>query len=210
MIQKVTIYFVLTVFSFSLMFCNQNSNSEQAQGRDNPTTSPAAPQSKAEDAVTIAEQPEPDTLKGSVKAVATGKIGSVNLRIDYHSPAVRNRVVWGGLVAYDQVWVTGAHSATSLQTDGPIVIGGQKIPAGQYALFTIPGKHEWAVILNKKWEQHLADEYSEMEDVVRLSVQPETSQHQERLRYEIRPEGEKNGSILMRWEKLTISIPISL
>ncbi|RNI31809.1 DUF2911 domain-containing protein [Rufibacter immobilis] len=209
MAKKFTSCFLLTSLSFFLMFCNQSPSSERVQERDSLTTS-TAPQSKTEDAVTIAEQSEPDTLKGSLKAVALGKIGSVNLQINYHSPAVRNRVVWGGLVPYDQVWVTGAHSATSLQTDGPIILGGKKIPAGQYALFTLPGEQEWTVILNKKWEQHLADEYSEKEDVVRLSVQPETSQHQERLRYEIRPEGEKNGSILMRWEKLTVSIPISL
>lgn len=131
--------------------------------------------------------------------------------INYHSPAVRGRTIWGGLVAYDQVWVTGAHSATSLTTDKDITIGGKTLPAGKYALFTIPGKDEWTVIINKNWEQHLADDYSEAEDVLRIKVKPEaTAQPQERLRYQIVSETDEEGAIVITWDKLKVSIPVAV
>lgn len=125
-------------------------------------------------------------------------------------PAVRGRIVWGGLVPYDQVWVTGAHMATNLQFDQALTIGGQSIPAGKYAFFTIPGKDEWTVILNKNWEQHLADKYDQKEDLVRVKVKPETvEQRQERLRYEINSLSENQGEIVVSWEKQRITLPVA-
>lgn len=53
-----------------------------------------------------------DTSKRSIKSAAVGKIGEANITINYYSPGVRKRLIWGGLVPYDDVWVTGAHYAT--------------------------------------------------------------------------------------------------
>lgn len=157
----------------------------------------------------IPEHSEPDTVKGSLKAEATGKIGSANICMRYTSPAVRGRVIWGELVPFNKIWVTGAHNATIIETDQQITIGGTKIPAGKYAFFTIPGKDEWTVIINKNWDQHQADKYSETDDLVRLTVRPQTEQkNQERLRYDIVPEGDK-GKLVLSWEKIRLSVPIS-
>lgn len=166
---------------------------------------------KEEGALIIQAQPQPDTLKGSLKAEAHGQIGNAHLTVNYHSPAVRGRMIWGGLVAYDQVWVTGAHSATSLITDKAITIGGKPLPAGKYAFFTIPGKDEWTIIVNKNWEQHLADDYSETEDVLRINVKPEvTDQPQERLRYEIISGQKSEGAIVITWDKLKVTVPVEV
>jgi len=157
----------------------------------------------------IAEQAEADTLKGSLKAEAHGKIGSANVKIMYHSPAVRDRVVWGGLVPFDRVWVTGAHSATSLQTDQELALGGKKLPAGKYAIFTIPGKKEWQFIINKNWQQHLADNYSDKEDLIRITLKAENMpDNQERLRYQILTGSADEGEIVMSWEKVKLSLPV--
>jgi Protein of unknown function (DUF2911) len=150
-----------------------------------------------------------DTVKKSIKAYVTNKIGPAQFTISYYSPAVRDRIIWGGLVPYDHVWVTGAHSATNIQSDHDFVMGDKTIPAGKYALFTIPGKNEWIFIINKNWGQHLADNYSEAEDVLRLKVKPDTVvRTQERLRYAIDPLAKQNGQIEMSWEKLRIVVPL--
>jgi hypothetical protein len=163
------------------------------------------------DAVEIQPQSGPDTLKGSLNAIAHGKIGNMNISISYHSPAVRGRIVWGGLVPYDKVWVTGAHMATAISFDQDLLVGSTPLPAGQYALFTIPGKETWTIIINKNWQQHLTDNYDPKEDVVRVQVKPETGEpHQERLRYAVEGEGESAGEIVMYWEKTEISLPVSL
>ncbi len=106
-----------------------------------------------------------DTSKRSIKSAAVGKIGEANVTINYYSPGVRKRVIWGGLVPYDEVWVTGAHNATNIEVDKEFVVGGKSIPAGKYALFTIPGKSQWTIIINKKWDQHLANDFSSEEDI---------------------------------------------
>ncbi|WP_233555561.1 DUF2911 domain-containing protein [Pontibacter oryzae] len=150
-----------------------------------------------------------DTIKGSIPSVATGKIGEANLKLTYHAPGVKGRTIWGGLVAYDQVWVTGAHMATTLETDKAIVIGGKEIPAGKYALFTIPGREEWTLIINKNYKQHLADNYDQKDDLVRIQVKPTTlEQHQERLKYEINSKSSTEGVINISWDKLGITAPV--
>lgn len=148
-----------------------------------------------------------DTSKGSPKRIAMANIGKAHVHIEYNSPAVRKRIIWGGLVPFEEVWVTGAHSATSISFSNNVKIAGRTIEKGKYAFFTIPGKSEWTLILNKNWEQHLTDEYTEKEDVLRWKVKPITTEHTERLTYEVSAKGEK-GKVAMRWEKLTINFEI--
>lgn len=99
-----------------------------------------------------------DTNKKSIKSMAFAIVNGDSIKINYHSPGVRNRIIWGGLVPYNEVWVTGAHDATTIEFYKTIVVEGKGIPAGKYAFFTIPGKKEWTLIINKNWKQHLATE----------------------------------------------------
>ncbi len=162
-----------------------------------------------EGTIIIAGQANADTLKGSLKAMAMGTIGNTGITISYYSPAVRGRVIWGGLVSFDNVWVTGAHRATSINFNQEVIIGGVNVPAGKYALFTIPGKDEWTIIINKNQDQHLADDYDQKEDIVRVKVKPEIAEtHQERLRYVIETENDSTSEIVIYWERLEVSLPI--
>jgi len=150
-----------------------------------------------------------DTSKRSIKSAAVGKIGAANITINYHSPAVRGRTIWGGLVPYNDVWVTGAHYATSMQVDKDIIISGTLVPKGKYAVFTIPSKDEWTLIINKNWDQHLTDDYLQKEDVVRIKVKPEQlNENVERLQYYINDKGSNTGTIALAWEKLKVELPI--
>lgn len=147
--------------------------------------------------------------KKSIPQEAHGNIGDVHVSIKYYSPAVRGRVIWGGLVPFDEVWVTGAHSATSIEFSSEIEVEGKTIPKGKYAFFSIPGQERWTLILNKNWEQHLADDYDQAEDIIRVEVTPETEMPlSERLTYTIEDKEEGLGSIRIQWEKLSVSFPI--
>ncbi|MCC9169006.1 DUF2911 domain-containing protein [Pontibacter harenae] len=200
--------FIALILSGTFSYCSQPSQ-EQATPFTSVQHISHSPV-KGEGPQEIQAQPQPDTLKGSLKAEAHGQIGNAHLMLTYHSPAVRGRMIWGGLVAYDQVWVTGAHSATSLSTDKDIMVEGESLPTGKYALFTIPGKDEWTVIINKNWEQHLADDYAASDDVLRIKVIPQAAdQHQERLRYEILSEKENEGAIVISWENLKVAVPVA-
>lgn len=151
-----------------------------------------------------------DTLKGSPQRMAMGNIGQAHVHINYHSPGVKERIIWGGLVPYDQVWVTGAHNATNISFSRDIKIANKRIPAGTYAIYTIPGASEWTFILNKNYKQHLADDYDEAEDIIRTNITPTETNFTPRLTYHIEEEGEKGGIISMAWEMLKIKIPFTV
>ena len=199
----ISIIFLASIIS--LMGCNGSKPSE-GQNAVGKTSAAEGPNNS----VVIQVQSELDTLKGSLAAEAIGKIGDTEIKISYHSPAVRGRIVWGGLVPFDRVWVTGAHMATKIEFSKDVLVANKIIPSGSYALFTIPGKDEWVIIINKNWEQHLADNYDEKDDVVRVKIKPEIKgTNQERLRYAIEVDGKTEGEIVVYWEKVEISLPVS-
>ncbi|MBW0160237.1 MAG: DUF2911 domain-containing protein [Sediminibacterium sp. Gen4] len=151
-----------------------------------------------------------DTSKKSIKSMAYAVVDGDSIKINYHSPGVRKRIIWGGLVPYDEVWVTGAHDATTLEMPQAFVVSGKEIPAGKYAIFSIPGKTEWTLIINKNWKQHLATEYDEKEDVVRIKVKPKKVNHTERLQYFIETGKSKTGKIAVTWEKIRVEFDFKL
>ncbi|WHZ07935.1 MAG: hypothetical protein OJF59_001688 [Cytophagales bacterium] len=153
--------------------------------------------------------PLADTLKKSIAKEAHAQIGETHMMIKYHAPAVRGRTIWGGLVPDGEVWVTGAHMATSWEFNKDIVINGKTISAGKYAIFTIPNKEKWTLIVNKKWEQHLADDYDAKDDVLRLDVKPLDVPHRERLDYRIEGKAKK-GEIMITWEKKRVVLPFEV
>ncbi len=150
-----------------------------------------------------------DTLKGSPQRVTVITIGQTHMHLFYYAPGVKGRIIWGGLVPYNQVWVTGAHQCTRLELNEPILINNKKIPAGIYALFTIPGEKEWTFILNKNHEQHLADDYKQEEDVMRFTVTPASTNMVQRLTWKLNQTGTHTGSISMEWEKIKIEVPFT-
>ncbi|HMQ07627.1 MAG TPA: DUF2911 domain-containing protein [Saprospiraceae bacterium] len=147
----------------------------------------------------------------SLPSETHGNIGKLHISIQYTAPAVRGRIIWGGLVPYDNIWVTGAHNATQVTFNNTVMIGGQSIDKGKYAFFTIPGTDEWTIILNKNWNQHQADDYNTDEDVVRVKVKSDIVDNmQERLQYTIEDIDGTNGNITVHWEKLKVSLPLQV
>lgn len=147
----------------------------------------------------------------SPRTSAMANVGEAHIHIDYSSPSVRGRTIWGGLVAFDQVWVTGAHQATSINFNKDVKIDGQTIEAGTYGFFTIPGKEEWTIILNKNYEQHLADDYDASLDVIRFQVKPEElSDPVEALTFEVTPLQDNQGRISVAWAQRKISFLVNV
>jgi hypothetical protein len=186
-----TILLSITTTAFLLSACN----SKKESGHDHPAANESAP----------------DTVKKSIPKEEHAMVGNAHITIKYTAPAVRGRVIWGGLVALDQVWVTGAHRATSFEINKDFEVNGTRIGAGKYALFTIPGKGKWIFIINKKWDQHLADEYDQKDDVVRAEVNPETTDSvQERLNFTIQSDDATHAKIVFAWEKIKVTLPIDI
>lgn len=111
------------------------------------------------------KMPQASSSQTVIQNFGLGKI-----TLNYSRPNVKGRKIFGGLEPYGTVWRTGANSATMISFTEPVKINGKEVPAGDYGLFTIPGKDEWTVIFNKGAKQWGAYEYKEAEDVLRVKV----------------------------------------
>lgn len=133
------------------------------------------------------------------------QISDSNLKINYSSPSVKNRTIWGDLVPYGHPWRTGANEATVFSTSQDIKINGQLLAAGKYSLFTIPDNQEWIVIFNSDWDQWGAYNYEESKDALRLTVQPQkSSSTNERMNFQF-----VGNQLVFKWEDLTFSLDIT-
>lgn len=134
---------------------------------------------------------------------ATGKIGDATVTINYSSPGVKGRKIWGGLVPYNQVWRAGANEATLFETDKDLTVEGNQLPAGKYSLYAIPGENEWTIIFNKQTGQW-GTVYKEDMDAFRVQAKPKKSEEMtERLAYIVNDDG-----FSLIWENLEVPVSI--
>lgn len=142
--------------------------------------------------------------KPSPAATVTGKIGTADVTINYSSPAVKGRTIWGGLEPYGKVWRAGANEATTVEFNKDVTVEGKPLPAGKYAFFLIPTEQQWTVIFNKVANQWGAFKYDEKQDALRVLVTPRKADTMnERLVYVVTP-----TSLVMRWDKLEVPVSI--
>ncbi|MEO8821959.1 MAG: DUF2911 domain-containing protein [Ginsengibacter sp.] len=147
--------------------------------------------------------------RASPPEVATGSVGGATVSINYSSPAVKGRKVWGDLVPYDKVWRLGANEATTFETSKDIKIEGKKLSAGKYSLYAIPGEKEWIFIFNSKTGQWgIGKDGSASEDpandVLRVTAKPmKSSSFNERMKFSV----DKKGFVF-EWENLKVPVSI--
>jgi hypothetical protein len=135
---------------------------------------------------------------------ASGKIGAATIKINYSSPSVKGRQIWGQLVPYGEVWRAGANEATTFETDKNIQVEGKSLPAGKYGLFAIPNRDEWTIIFNKVPNQWGAFKYDASKDQLRVTVKPQKSAtSHERLSYAVTSNG-----FTLRWENLEVPVSV--
>lgn len=133
-------------------------------------------------------------------------IGNTKLAIYYSQPSVRGRDIWGGLVPYDKIWRTGANEATVFKITGDVLIEGDTIKAGKYALFTIPSENSWKVLLNEKYDSWGAYDYDEKYDVANFQVIPIlVSEFEEKMKFTT----DSTGLVEFAWEKLRFNFKVT-
>lgn len=136
-------------------------------------------------------------------------VGLTDITIDYSSPGVKGREIWGKLVPYGELWRTGANKATKITFSKDVTINGENVPAGSYSLFTIPGKDEWTVILNKETELWGTGGYKEENDLMRFNVKPETSSMMwERLHFVFTDFTDSEATVNLFWKKLNLPFKV--
>src|SRR5215510_9058275 len=107
----------------------------------------------------------------SPKARVEQRVGITDVSVDYSSPGVKGRKIWGELVPYDKVWRAGANAPTKLTVSRDFMFGGTAVKAGSYSVFMTPGKKTWTVALNTDLTAS-QEEHDDKSDVARAVVTP--------------------------------------
>lgn len=144
----------------------------------------------------------------SPAASASGMVHGAKITIQYNSPGVKGRKIWGGLVPYDKFWRGGANKATTFITSKKIMVGGKSLPAGTYTMFFMPTTNDWTVVLNSQTGQwgiksNGDANFDPKNNVVDIKVKPHSGPFTERLKYVISSKG-----FSLVWEKLVVPVSI--
>jgi len=120
-----------------------------------------------------AEEKKIEFPAASQHAVVKQRVGLTDVELDYSRPNKNNREIFGGLVPYGQLWRTGANAVTKIKFSKPVTLGGKEIPAGEYALFTIPTADEWTIIVSKDAKVQSTADYKQENDAARVTAKPQ-------------------------------------
>lgn len=105
--------------------------------------------------------------------VTSSKTETPKVKVLYSRPQKKNRVIFGNLVKYGEIWRMGANENTEIKFYTPVKVGGKDIAAGTYSLFAIPNEKEWTIIINSDIDKWGAYSYDKSKDVVRFNVPAE-------------------------------------
>lgn len=146
----------------------------------------------------------------SPNAMVGQTIGTTIVTLTYGRPSVRDRVIFGGLVPFGQVWRTGANEATSLATTGDLTFAdGQVLPAGTYSLYTLPSEDgSWTVIINSigSW----GTQYDPAGDVMRVAASAESGAFTELMGIGFENVDLDSADLVIRWERTALRVPLSV
>jgi Protein of unknown function (DUF2911) len=163
--------------------------------------------------VTLGENLKAQGLKlpqASTPQTITQDFGLGKITLSYSRPNVKGRKIFGGLEPYDKVWRTGANSATVIKFTDAVKIEGKDLAAGEYALFTIPGKTEWTIIFNKGVKEWGAYTYSEANDVLRVKVKPTALKDKvETFTIQFANVYDSSAQMQLAWENTLVSVNLS-
>ncbi len=137
--------------------------------------------------------------------------GLADISIEYSRPSVKNRVVFGDLVPFGKIWRTGANAATKVTFGDDVKIEGTAVAAGTYALYTIPDKEEWQILLYKDLTLGgNVNDYKEADEVARVKVKPSRMVDKvETFTFNFASITSNTVQLELTWENTRVAISIS-
>ena len=145
------------------------------------------------------------TPRPSPDANVTQMVGVTKVSIDYGSPAINKRVIWGELVPYNEVWRTGANELTTITFDDPVKINGTELPAGTYGIHSIPRKDEWDIIFSKEAKVDGSSTFNPEKEILRVKAKPEEHHFMERMTFLFTDVTDNSAVVNLLWDKTKVS-----
>jgi DUF2911 family protein len=160
-------------------------------------------------AFAVAQSAQQDKSKrpsppGTAEVTLKGK----KITIDYSRPFLKGRHVGQELAPYGKVWRTGANEATTLTTEVDLNIGGTKVPAGKYTLWTLPSEGTWKLIINKQTGQW-GTNYDESQDLARIDMQKTAlPQPVEQFTISFDKKDDATANLNLDWENIRVFVVV--
>ncbi|MCH8124060.1 MAG: DUF2911 domain-containing protein [Bacteroidetes bacterium] len=136
--------------------------------------------------------------------------GSGHATIEWSAPSVRDRQLYGGLSPDGNIWRSGANEATVIHFDDDVLVEGNALAAGSYALFTSGGPDEWTFIFNAVSQQWGAFSQNADEDVLRINVTPGEEDFREELRFAFEDTGDRTTKVLLSWGTIAVELNVEV
>jgi hypothetical protein len=144
-------------------------------------------------------------------ATVKQRVGLTDIEITYSRPSVKSRKIFGSLVPYGSVWRTGANQSTKLTFSTPVKFNGVEVPAGTYALYTIPGANEWTVIIYKNTALGNVADYDSKDDAARIKVKPvRLSQPVESFTIDVNDLLDESATLSLSWDRTRVPIKLEV
>jgi hypothetical protein len=146
----------------------------------------------------------------SPRAKVEQRVGITDFAIEYSSPGVKGRTIWGGLVPWNELWRTGANASTKLTASRDFTFGDTTVPAGTYSVFTTPTASSWTVVLNRNTTLNGTNGYDAKDDVARATVKPETVPARERMTFFFSETTDDATRLDLEWAGVRVSVPVKV
>ena len=151
-----------------------------------------------------------DDVKASQSGSVSQTVATTEIAITYDRPVARGRELFGGIVAYGEVWNPGANDATKISISRPIRINGSSLEAGAYSIWAIPDPNEWTVIFSRAADVYHTPYSGEEHDALRLMVAPRRGDHMETLAFYFATVEKKDTELRLHWGQTVIPFHITV
>lgn len=197
MMKRNTLLWITAVILVINIGCAQQQKEVPPQKKEN--TSAAVVFSPNHDRENLEPRPSPNAAVGQT-------IGTTEVVVTYGRPGVKGRTIFGDLQPYGKVWRTGANESTNITFSKNVTIAGQKLKAGTYSLYTIPGKESWTIIFNSKLSW--GTEYDKSKDVLRVDVEPKNAPFREWFMIYFEDLASESADMVLHWSNTKVPITI--
>lgn len=149
-------------------------------------------------------------VKASEKAMVAQTVDGTTITVEYSRPAARGRKIFGALVKFGETWTPGANWATTLELSRDAKVAGEKVAAGKYSVWTIPGEHEWTVLLHEDSDRFHLRKPKPEECRYKLTATPSTAHHMESLAFYFDAIGPGGTALNLHWGDTVVALPIEV
>ncbi len=160
----------------------------------------------------VAQERGNNSARPSPNASVSQTIGTTEVTVTYGRPAIKERTYFeedADLAPSGRVWRTGANESTAITFSDDVMVGGEKVEAGTYSLYSLPNGEEWTIILNNKLSW--GTQYDESEDYVRVpaAVVNNDASNMERFTIYFDTLSDTKAHLNLHWGTTKVAVPIT-